>query len=770
MEKNFAFGYTVLIKRLQKRGNAVYRTLDCDRSFIENKYHLQDAPFDPFKRRAYHGYDYPSETGLSDEEIMDGLRALDKKLDGLPHPIAKAEAIRYVLENTRIDVNDRDYFVGIYSWDRLPKEITVHKWKNEIFSETIPEIDARMKEMNASGAVTIWPDFDHVVPDWHSLLSLGFPGIRERARRYRLRHAENGTLTSSVAAYFDGIEIEYSASIALFERLAAFGEARNTERSRFVAASLRRLASGAPQNFFDALQLMYLYFMISESVDYYQVRSLGNGLDRSLFPFYERDLQNGTFTREEMREFLGYFFLQWSAIGNYWGQPFYLAGTDENGNTRVNALSHDIIDVYGALDIYNPKIQIKVSHNTPRGFLDKVFTLIRQGKNSFVFCCEPGMIKAVMGYGATYEEARDMDIRGCYETGGRANEVSTVTGYVNALKPVLYALSNGRDETIGRQFGLETGELASLSTFENFYTAITKQLLFLVDETVRVSRAYEQYLGVINPSSLYSATVETSLDKGLDAYQNGVKFNNSAILLCGLGSMVDAVMAVKEFVYVKKELSLEELKRALNANFVGYEKLRAKIRASKHKYGNGDAETDLYAAMLAHLFCSRVNGTKNSRGGIYKAILHSARQFIEQGKKTGATPDGRCAGEEISKNASPSIGMDRNGVTALIRSALALHPSSFHESFCLDVMLHSSAVSGENGNDILYALLDTYRKKDGMSIQFNVMNAEALRDAREHPEHYRNLQVRVCGWNVLWNNLSKEEQDAYILRSENIQV
>ena len=146
--------------------------------------------------------------------------------------------------------------------------------------------------------------------------------------------------------------------------------------------------------------------------------------------------------------------------------------------------------------------------------------------------------------------------------------------------------------------------------------------------------------------------------------------------------------------------------------------------------------------------------------------MHSARQYIEQGRLTGATPDGRLAGTELSKNASPSVGMDKSGVTALINSALMLDPPSYRESFCVDVMLHPSAVSGEDGLSAMRALLYTYMKGGGMSMQFNVFDAEMLKDARQNPEKYKNLQVRVCGWNVLWNNLSAKEQDAYIQRAE----
>ncbi len=739
-----------------------------DRSFIENKYHKTDEPFNPYSRMAYHGYDFDKSTGLEDEEIKDGLSKLYEKTKDLPHPVAKAYAVKYVLENTKIDINEHDLFVGLWSVNRLANSVTLNKWNAEVFETILPKVKQKMNDMNESGAVAIWPDFDHVVPDWDAILKLGFPGLKKRAEEYKELHKARGTLTPETAAFFDGIIIEYTAIIALVDRLYRLALTQNHDKAKKVAECLLHIRDGAPQNIYEAMQVIYIYFMVSECFDSYQVRSLGNGLDNTLYGFYKNDLKSGTYTKEEIKELFRYFFFQWSAIGNYWGQPFYMGGTNADGSTKYNELSYDILDVYDELGIYNPKIQVKINENTPDRLLFKVFDMIRRGKSCFALCCEPGMIKAVMGYGATYEEALNMDIRGCYETGVRANEVSSATGYVNALKSVEYVFSNGFDSRIGKQLGLKTGELKDLKTFEDFYSAVLKQWENLIEMTIYVSLQFEKYFSFINPSNMYSATIEGALKKGTDAYQNGVKFNNSAILNCGFASLVDAVMAVKEFVYDKKAVTLETLSAALAADWNGFEDLHTKVVKSPHKYGNDDAETDRYAEAMSAYFASKVNNRPNARGGVYKAIMHTAMEFVWEGEKTGATPDGRYAGDEISKNGSPSVGMDREGVTALIKSALKARPYTYCESFCLDVMLHPTAVSGDEGLEIMKSLLFMYMKNGGQTVQFNVFNTETLRDAQKHPEKYQNLQVRVCGWNVLWNNLSEKEQNAYITRAENI--
>lgn len=747
----------------------MFKSFNADRKFIEGKYHKVDEPFNALKRMAYHGWDCPESTGLSIDDIKKGLIEIAEKYKNQSHEVQKARAIEYVLQNTRIDINEHDYFPLLYTWNREIEATTVKKWKAELFDTLVPDITPVYNLIKKAGAVATWPDFDHVIPDWASILSLGFVGLKDRAAAYREKLSkEQGSLTKEQEAYFDGIEIEYGAILAFVDRLYKLSLEKKNDKAELIQKSLLALSKGAPTNIYEAMLLMYLYFIISESVDWYQVRSLGNGLDASFYPFYENDLKNGTFTREEIKELFAYFMMQWSAIGNYWGQPFYLGGSDKNGNTKVNELTRDIIDVYAELGIYNPKIQIKYNDNVPLDLLNKILSNVRQNRGSYVFTCEPGMIKAIMSYGASYDEAYDFDIRGCYETGVRANEVSTLTGYVNALKAVEYAFNQGFDKRIGKQVGIKTPEITNVTTFEEFYNAFVAQWSYLIETSIDISKRFEQYLSYVNPSSMYSATMEYSLKQGKDAYQSGVKFNNSSMLNCGFASAVDAVMAVYELIFEKKLTTFEELKLALDNNWVGYEKLLHQAKSCVHKYGNGDTLADRYAAAMASYFAMKVSNRPNARGGVYKPVMHSARQFIWHGERTLATPEGRKAGEEMSKNASPSIGADRNGATALLASAIKLNPHSYTESFCIDVMLHPTAVQGEDGLVAMKSLLDVYLKNGGMSLQFNVFDADTLRDAQLHPEKYENLQVRVCGWNVLWNNLPKEQQDAYIERAENI--
>ncbi|MBQ8350720.1 MAG: hypothetical protein IJY20_01585 [Clostridia bacterium] len=739
-----------------------------DREWIENKYHKVDEEFDPFRRMAYHGYEYDAATGMTDEEINHGLATLANELRDQPRPLIKASMVAYVLDHTRIDVNAHDDFVGIYSWGRLIDPYTVDPWYQEIRESVAAELGNRYyTELEEAGLGWIRLDFDHAVPDWDSLAALGFPGLLARLEASYRAKKESGTLTEKQEIFYQATHLEYEAILRLLSRMHRYASRQPFARAGRVAQSLANLLAGAPQTTHDMLQLMYLYFMISECVGHYQVRSLGYGLDGTLYPFFKRDLENGRATREELTALIACFLLQFSAMGNYWGQPFYLGGTGADGRTKVNELSHLILQIYDALGLYNPKIQIKVSKTTPRDFLNKALAMVKGGSTSIVFCNEEVIVKAMMSGGATYEEACDAVVKGCYEYAVKADSIPISYNMINALKPIVLVFHNGRDPRTGLMLGCETGDVTSFIDFAQFYNAYRAQLACVIDKTMVWVERLERHVHEVNPALFYSGTVPRCVESLTDAMDGGVH-NVTDMWFSGFGSAVDALMAVYELVFEKGVTTLAALKEALDRNWEGYEPLRLRALACRHKYGRGDSMADAYACALHRFFSSRFAGKKNCHGGNIEYELHSARAYLAMGDATEATPDGRRTGEETSKNASPSNGADSAGVTALIRSATSLDLSLADSGACLDCMLHPSALQGEGGLDVLYGVLRTYHDRGGASIHFNIFSADMLRDAQQHPEKYQALQVRVCGWNVLWNNLEKREQDAFIKRAEGI--
>ena len=701
-----------------------------DFEYIINKYHDSSKPFDGHSRFIRRDGLFSPETGMTPEGILSGIQENDKQYEALPHPIRKARALEYVLKNTRISCDERDIFPSINMIDRPISQTVVKAWRKEIFNEKIPEVESRRSQLERDGIVTIWPDYDHSVPVWDRLFTLGFPGILEESEKAR----KCCTLTEKEDAFFEGIKITYEAVLMFIERL------ENAATTNKMKNALHTLRKGAPQNFYEALLLSYLYFMISEHIDNLQVRSL-SGFDVSLYRFYKNDLASGV-TEEEIRCDLAYYFLQFTAIGNYWNQPVYLGGENEDGKTVINELSYLFLDVYDEMNIYNPKIQIKVCRSTPKAFLLKALDMIRRGGNSIVFVSDATIRKTLEGVGVSPDEARICNITGCYEYSPQGS-YNTGMNYLNMLKPLEYTLHKGCDGVTGIFSGLESPILSQYKTFEDLYSEYKRQLLRLIDITVETVNGFEGYLSEINPLSLLSATFPSCLEKAKDAIGGGGCYNGSVMLFGFLGDITDSLMMIKKYVYEKKELTLSDLVSILDKNFEDEELFRRKLLADREKWGNNKERPDAIAVDLVNFIVKNLCGRANSRDGKWNCGFHVARMSYTQGKLTASSANGRLYGEELSKNVSASMGQNREGATAAILSATKLDATSFTSDAALDLGLLPSAVKGDDGLEAMYGLLMTFCKRGGHALHINVFDADTLRDAQVHPEKYQDLQIRV---------------------------
>lgn len=724
-----------------------------DFEYIINKYHDASKTFDGHARFIRRDELFTHETGMDPDHIISGIIENDELYKDLAHSIRKARALEYVLKNTRIACDKRDIFPAINMIDRPLSKTVVKKWSTEVFSEIIPEVEARRSQLERDGIVTIWPDYDHSVPVWNRLFKLGFVGILEESEKVR----KSKTLTEKEDAFFEGIKITYEAIIMFIERL------ENTASTGKMKNALHTLGNKAPQSFYEALLLSYLYFIISEHIDNLQVRSL-SGFDSSLYEFYKNDLANGI-AEEEMKKDLAYYFLQFTAIGNYWNQPVYLGGENADGSSVINELSYIFLDVYDEMNIYNPKIQIKVCESTPKAFLLKALDMIRRGRNSIVFVSDATIRKALEKIGVSFNEARTCNIAGCYEYSPQGS-YNTTMKYLNMLKPLEYTLHRGCDGVTGVYSGLESPELSQYTTFEHLYSEYKRQLLRIIDVTVEAVNGFEGYLSEINPLSLLSATFPSCLEKAKDAIGGGGCNNDSMLLFGFLGDITDSLVMIKKYVYENNELTLDELASALDKNFKGNEIFRRKLLADREKWGNNKERPDAIAVDLVNFITSNLCGRQNARSGSWNCGFHVARMSYVQGEKTASSANGRLFGEELSKNISASMGQNREGATAAILSATKIDATRFTGDAALDLGLLPSAVKGEDGLEAMYGLLMTFVKRGGHALQINVFDAATLHDAQMHPEKYQDLQIRVCGWNVLWNNINKEEQDGFIRQAE----
>ena len=733
-----------------------------DYEYIINKYHDTAKPFDPFERFIRRDEIFAPQTGMDADKIKEGILEQDNSIRDLPHPIRKAKALEYVLKNTRISCDNRDIFPAINAVDHPINTTLIRPWKNEVFYSIIPETGKIRDRLEKDGIVKIVPDYDHSVPYWDRVFALGFCGLlreSEAARRSK-------TLTGEQDAFFEGIKITYEAVISFIGRLER--QARATAGSERLADALKNIQKDPPKTFYEVLLMNYLFFMISEHVDYMQVRSICN-FDRLLYPYYKNDIERGV-PEEEIRSDLAYFFLQFVAIGNYWGQPVYLGGENADGSTVINELSYIFLDVYDMMNIYNPKIQIKVARSTPKDIILKALDMIRRGNNSIVFVSDSRIRACLKKVGISDDEARLADVKGCYEFSPFCSIETGAAMYLNLLKPLEYSMHEGCDGVNGCFCGSLSPKAEEYSNFDEFYAEYKRHLALVIERTIDVVHSFEGYLSYINPQPLISATYPSCLQKGDDALRSGSVYNDDRIMVGFLADISDSLTNIKKYVFDKKLLTLSELRDVLDSNFEGNEKLRLKLLYDRDKYGNNKELPDFFAKDIVDYICSLVCGRPNSksRGGSWNVGFHVARQSYVQGSKTASAPNGRLKGMELSKNISASMGMNREGATAAILSATKIDATKFTSDAALDLALLPSSVQGEDGLEAMYGLLMTFVKRGGHAMHINVFDAQTLRDAQKHPERYGDLQIRVCGWNVLWNNISKEEQDGFIRQAESL--
>ena len=720
--------------------------------FMENRAAIEE------QYRAVH---WREDSGLAPEALRaladEAMAAEDDKA------LKKARAFACVLDHAQLAVEPKELFQ-----DHIRHDFILQKqrqiWEREAYVGPLRAVAERAAHMRALGAGTANCDFGHTVPDWYAILELGLPGLLARLREF-----------SDGSAFYRAGILVYEAVIRYVRRLAGecrraaeTGDSCDAERLRYCAEDLEALAQHEPRTLHQALQLAYIFHILQEEIEGERLRSLG-GLDRLYFRFYWADLQAGRLTRAQAVEMWQDFFQKFHALtgDSLFGEPMYLGGELPSGACAVNELTDLILDAYDELDLANPKFHIRVSANTPARFLRRVLDCVRRGNSSFVFISDACAIPMMQKVGATLEEAREYVPIGCYEPGILGREVAcTGNGGVSLPKAVELALNNGRDGRTGEPVGPQTGEAGDYASFEDLLEAVKRQADFLIDWMTETVVAYERHYMEMNPSPLFSATMVECVRQGKDAYAGGAKYNNSSCNLYSNGTMADELAMIYKHVYQNKECTLAQLNAMLLADWEGHEAFRLRMRRDEDKWGNNRALPDEICREICAHCAARVNATANGRGGRFKASLYTIDHNYFYGERLGASADGRKAGEILSRNVGAASTMDRNGVTALVASACKLDFTEFPTGSVLDILLHPSAVSGEEGLRAFEQLILTYCAQGGYAIHGNVMDARVLRDAQAHPEKYPHLQVRVCGWNVYFVNLSRAEQDEFIARAE----
>jgi len=586
-------------------------------------------------------------------------------------------------------------------------------------------------------------------------------------------------LTAMMIA-IEGILIFANRHAEKLAKLAALetDPARKAELEK-IAMVCSRVPAQAPQTLHEALQYYwFIHLGVIAELNNWDAFNPGR-LDRHLYPFWKRDIEEGRETVESARELLQAF---WIKFNNQPAPPkvgvtaqesntytdfclINLGGVDEKGEDAVNDLTYELLDVIEEMRILQPSSMVQISSKNPDRFLHRALKIIKTGFGQPSLFNSDAIVKELLRQGKSEEDARNGGASGCVETGAFGKESYILTGYLNLPKILELTLHRGTDPRTGKQIALDTGDPAGWASFEDFYDDFERQLEYVVDVKIRGNRIIEKLWMRHLPAPFLSVLIDDCIAKGVDYNCGGARYNTMYIQGVGLGSITDSLSAIKHHVFEEKECSISELLDALKADFEGHDSLRDTLQEKTPRWGNDDDRVDNLAKQVFDSFFDAVDSRPTVKGGVFRINLLPTTSHVYFGSVCDALPDGRKSGEPLSEGISPVQGMDRNGPTAVLNSAAKLDHIRTGGTL-LNQKFHPQVLQKEEDIEKLGHLIRAYFSMDAHHIQFNVVTAETLREAQKNPERYRDLIVRVAGYSDYFVDLTEALQEEIIRRTE----
>jgi formate C-acetyltransferase len=540
-----------------------------------------------------------------------------------------------------------------------------------------------------------------------------------------------------------------------------------------------RVPENKPKTFHEALQhYWFLHIGVITELPTWDSFSPGK-LDMHLYPFYKNDIEKGILTKEKAKELLECF---WIKFHNHPAPPkvgvtaqesgtytdfaqINLGGVKEDGTSNVNELTYLLLDVIKEMRLVQPNASIQVSKKNPDLFIKKAIEIIKTGFGQPSVFNTDTVIVELLRQGKSLIDARLGGTSGCVETGAFGKENYSLTGYFNLPKVLEITLFNGIDVRTGKKIGIETGDVTNFDTFDELYSAFEKQLEYFINIKIEGNLKIEKIYAEDMPSPFLSILIDDCIVKAKDYNAGGARYNSSYIQGVGTGTITDSLSVIKQFIYEDKIFFMNELLEMIKNNFEGYDAERLTIWNKSHKYGNDDDYADRIMQKVFHSYLSFIDGRKNYKGGHFRVNMLPTTCHVYFGSVMIASPDGRKAFEPTSEGISPVQGADRNGPTAVIKSAAKMD-HQLTGGTLLNIKFTPQILKTDNGINAVTNLIRTYFKLDGHHIQFNVIDAETLRKAQQEPEKYKDLIVRVAGYSDYFSHLGKKLQDEIIQRTE----
>lgn len=711
-------------------------------------------------------------------------------------------------------------------------------WKGKTTSELAtsymaPETLTAMEHNMFTPGNYFYNGVGHVTVQYEKVLAIGFEGIRAEAEQLLAEcdmgdgdYARKSRFLQAVILSCNGV-IAYAARYAaLAEEMASrCGDAARKAELLQISANCRKVPAKGAETFYEACQSFWFVQQLL------QLESSGHSIspgrfDQYMYPYYEKDRENGTLSREFAQELMDCIWVKLNDLnkcrdavsaegfaGYSLFQNLIAGGQNGDGVDVTNDLSFMCIQASMHVQLPQPSFSVRVWNGSPHEFLIKAAELTRTGVGLPAYYNDEVIIPALVSRGLTLRDAREYNIIGCVEPqkAGKT-EGWHDAAFFNMCRPLELVFSQGMDK--GVQVGLQTKPVEEMQDFEEFYNAYKEQMNYMIKLLVNADNAIDVAHAKRCPLPFLSCMVDDCMKRGLSVQEGGAVYNFTGPQGFGVANMADSLYAVKTLVFEEHKATLKEFKEALATNYgkgltkemigdmtariaadlkaagqeIGEKEvaviMKTVMEASEMpavkekgerllkliegvpKFGNDIPEVDAFARDVAYTYTRPLQEYKNPRGGIFQAGLYPVSANVPLGAQTGATPDGRLAGTPVADGVSPSAGKDVNGPTAAANSVARLDHFIASNGTLFNQKFHPSALSGREGLEKFVALIRAYFDQKGSHMQFNVVSRETLLDAQKNPEKYKHLVVRVAGYSALFTTLSRSLQDDIINRTE----
>ncbi|SDO54784.1 glycyl radical protein [Desulforhopalus singaporensis] len=753
-----------------------------------------------------------------------------KQTEGQPVILRRAKAFRAVCESITVRIFDHELVVGTLgnghrlgvlcpemSWSWLKEEIDtitsrkaepyqftdenkklfveeiVPYWRGqsleEFCLERMPEdhknigigtgiMDTEMKWRSGVGEIT---------PDHQDILFVkGYSGIKNEALD-QLRQLDNLSRENQEKRDFYRSMIEIAeAMITLGKRYSTLAESLAENCSDpvrkkellTIARTCSNVPANAPASFIEGLQMVFfvqLGCLLAESSPAFNV----GRFDQFMFPLYQADIEAGRLDRAEALEQIECLWIKLSEI--FWlltenGAKYYagycgfqnltLGGRKRNGRDATNEVSYLALEATANVGLHQPSVSVSIHPETPDEFLIEVCRLARRGNGMPAIHNDIIATQMMMYKGLPPDQARDWNGLGCVVPSTRKVSEWTYAGQYNMAACLEWALNRGKSRKTGQQFGLETKDPATFTSFddllESFYGQVKKLIKTGYETTIIQQLVHQESV----PRPFFSAMVEGCMESGKDLTRGGAKYNaGPGWVVVGCADTANGLAAIKKIVFDQKKTTMAELCSALDNNFEGFEELR-QLLVNSPKFGNDDDYVDNLQVELADFSDREFRQYRDVLGLPFHSAIMGLTFNIPTGNSLGALPCGRFAGVPLAEGSSPHPGTDISGPTACIKSLGKMNHENQPGGTLLNLKFLPKAVEGERGLYGLSALIRAYFELGGYHVQFNVVDARKLLDAQLHPEKYGSFVVRVAGYCAIFTECTKEVQNEIIRRTE----